>query len=348
MGRYQGGDMKRNLTLVALGLWGLTCLTSYSETRPTPFPTFKKQDTDFFYSQQTSFWIFLSVPKSILQKVVGDTLAALGLEIATFENSDTGYVILKPMAFSSEFGKQSKSQGAGLSTSTEIELTTLVWPKSKGRPSPETFESFVHGKNKNSSVGQLRLDVLCDNEVAVAAGRLFFGEHKYLGTFDYEYPTPNNLQGSAKPFFLNMTAYNWNQLGIEEGMLFKIQTKPQKNFVESVFSPELLYSAFPPEPSEKERQKAVGEFRQYNGHFKYFEADEDSLKIAFGEARGAAPLQPVAPGDGKLIPGSETWPVTLRDRLETFYSHGKVMGFLLFQPEAVEYETKPFFIEKVP
>ena len=60
-----------------------------------------------------------------------------------------------------------------------------------------SFSDFLRGSHANA-VGQYRLDVLCDNEVAVAAGRKNFGEHKYLGSFEYNYPTANQNVGAAQ------------------------------------------------------------------------------------------------------------------------------------------------------
>jgi len=336
----------KSIKYFAFGMALLTALTSEAAQK-SQLPTHKTQAEDFFYAQQTSLWVFFKASKENLRKQLGDTLDKLGFEIATFEDPNLGYVIIKPMVFMAEFGFQDATI-QGTSASTEVELTVLVQPKKNPTKQMGTFEDFISGRTKDSSIGQLRIDVLCDHEVAVAAGRKNFGEHKFLGSFTYSYTTPNNQVGATQPFNMEMTAYTWKGAGQLDKKMFQIKAKLDGlKSTNSQFSPELLYSAFPPEPQVGVTQKAVGEYRFYNNsHFRsYATAAASSVEISFGNANGAEPLAPVPPfGDNKPIPGSEVWPQEMVARMKELISPENVVGFLLFKSPSAEYEIQPFEI----
>ena len=329
----------------------LVCLKTFggniSEAK-LPLPTHKAQVEDFFYAQQTSLWIFFKVPKYIIRKQIGSTLDKLGFEVARFEDASVGYVIVKPMVFMAEFGYQD-ALVPGTSASTEVELTVLVQPKNNPSKQIAVFDDFLTGRVKYSGIGQLRIDVLCDHEIAVAAGRKNFGEHKFLGSFAYSYPTPNNQLGTTQAFSLDMTAYTWKGSGQSERKMFQIQAKLKGlKPTTSQFSPELLYSAFPPEPEIGITQKAVGEYRYYdNSHFRAYSSlpADSSVEISFGDTGGAEPLKPAPPfGDGKAIHGSEKWPKEMVERMKALIVPEDAAGFLLFKSPAAEYEIRPFEI----
>lgn len=338
----------KQLSLVTV--FSLITASSWAQGKMTvgnPLPTFKTNVEDFFYAQQTSLWIFYKVPKAVIQAYIGENLEVLGFELASFEDPNSGYVVLKPMVFMAEFGFQTAAI-PGTSASTEVEFTVLVYPKNKKPNINGSFQDFLYGKVKNATIGQLRLDVLCDHEVAVAAGRKNFGEHKFLGSFEYSYPTPNQNLGSTPDFSFNMTAYTWKGAGKLERKMFEIKAdlKGLKS-TSSQFSPELLFSAFPAEPEIGIKQKPVGEYRYYNNqNFQAFAASPSSeVVLSFGRAEGAQQLSPVAPfGDGKPIPGSEQWPQDMVGRMSGTLTQGSVAGYLLFRSPPAEYETKPFEI----
>lgn len=335
----------KSLKYLTIFLFGLSSYATAAQK--SPLPTHKAQAEDFFYAQQTSLWVFFKAPKEIIRKQLGNTLDALGFDIATFEDTNTGYVIVKPMVFMAEFGFQDATI-PGTSASTEVEFTVLVQPKKSPNKQTGTFDDFINGRTKGSTVGQLRIDVLCDHEVAVAAGRKNFGEHKFLGSFTYSYTTPNNQVGKTEPFTMDMTAYTWKGAGVPERKMFQIKAKLEglKPAV-SQFSPELLYSAFPPEPQVGITQKPVGEYRLYNNsHFRAYAATSvGSVELSFGDAKGAEPLKPVPPfGDNKPISGSEAWPQEMVERMKELISPENAVGFLLFKSPSAEYEIRPFEI----
>jgi hypothetical protein len=306
----------------------------------------KTNQDDFFYAQQTQLWIFFKVPKSVIYQEVGENLDSLGFELASFEDNDVGYVALKPMVFMAEFGEQTAAI-PGTSASTEVEFTVLVQPKGQHPTEHITFNDYLNGRATSTKIGQLRLDVLCDGEVAVAAGRVKFGEHKFLGSFEYSYPTPNQVVGSAKPFSLDMTAYTWNGAGKSAQKMFRIQANLQgARSSSATFSPELLFSAFPPEPQAGITQQSVGEYRYFDNHnFTAFTSSQSTFTLTYGDAAGATALKPVAPfGDGQAIPGSESWPKDMVAQMKALIGDRQPAGFLLYLTPQAEYETKPFIL----
>ncbi len=311
-------------------------------------PTHKQQPEDFFYAQQTSLWIFYKVPKDLVEKEIGSTIDRLNLELVNFKNDkDFAYLILKPMVFMAEFGSQTATI-PGTSASTEVEFTVLVQPKTKNPEEAPTFRQFLTGSKKSKSIGQLRLDVLCDGEVAVAAGRKNFGEHKFLGSFEYEYTSPNNQVGKTSPFSMSMTAYTWKGAAVEERKMFQVKADVKNlQALNTKFSPEVLYSSFPPEPQGDAKQTTVGEFRHYdNSNFKAYMADTSNAELSFGLAKGAEQLKPVAPfGDGLAIAGSENWPLDMVERMKATIAQSKVAAYLLYRSPSAEYESKPFEIK---
>jgi hypothetical protein len=337
----------KSIKYVVLGIL-LGFSTFATAAQKSRLPTHKTQAEDFFYAQQTSLWVFFKAPKEIIRKQIGETLDKLGFEIVTFEDPNMGYVIVKPMVFMAEFGYQDATI-PGTSASTEVEFTVLVQPKKNPNKQLGTFDDFISGRTKGSSVGQLRIDVLCDHEIAVAAGRKNFGEHKFLGSFTYSYTTPNNQVGKTQPFTMDMTAYTWKGAGIPERKMFQIKAKLDGlKPAASQFSPELLYSAFPPEPQIGVTQKAVGEYRFYNNsHFRTYAtfSTAGSVELSFGDVKGAEPLKPAPPfGDNKPIPGSEVWPQEMVEKMKELVSPENAVGFLLFKSPSAEYEIRPFEI----
>jgi hypothetical protein len=306
----------------------------------TAFPTVKAHDEDFFYAQQTCFWTFFRTPLAAIQGSVGPLLEGLALTPVAFETSDYGYVVLKAMAFTGEFGRQT-ADIPGLGPSSEIELCLLVRPAGAGGDAGN-FADFLRGKRRPAGVGQLRLDVVCDDEIAVSAGRTKFGEHKYLGSFELDYPTANAVTGSMPAFSMTVAVSTFHGAGKAESLIVKFRADTAGLTAEpAAFSPELLYAAFPPEPAAGQKQQAIREQRLYNAPFKAF-LGKTGFSMELGAAGGAAALSPKAPfGDGKAIAGSETWPGQLRDRLKALTAADAVAGYLLFQPAPVEYETKP-------
>ncbi|MEI6399312.1 MAG: hypothetical protein WCO71_11125, partial [Pseudomonadota bacterium] len=300
----------------------------------------------FFYAQQTQLWIFFKVPKSVIYQEVGENLDNLGFDLASFEDDDVGYVALKPMVFMAEFGSQTAAI-PGTSASTEVEFTVLVRPKGERQTQRITFSDYLNGRATSAKIGQLRLDVLCDGDVAVAAGRAKFGEHKFLGSFEYSYPTPNQVVGNPKPFSLDMTAYTFNGAGLASKKMFRIQASLQDaRPTSATFSPELLFSAFPPEPQAGITQQSVGEYRYFDSrNFSAFSANRTKFKLTYGDAEGATALKPVQPfGDGQPIPGSESWPKDMVSQMKAIIGDRQPAGFLLYLTPPAEYETNPFIL----
>ncbi|GLW15718.1 hypothetical protein Stsp01_24610 [Streptomyces sp. NBRC 13847] len=80
----------------------------------------------------------------------------------------------------------------GASITQEVEYNVICHPDSRRGQVPDvTFEQYALGDEQSRHLGNLRLHVPCDNELAIAAGETLFGEPKFRTTFTTELPTPN-------------------------------------------------------------------------------------------------------------------------------------------------------------
>ena len=335
------------LLILSLLFFNMTALAAGS------FPMAKTNAGDFFYAQQTSLWAFFKIPRDVVLRELGDLIKHQGFEIAAFGDGRDAYVILKPMVFAADFGTQSAAV-SGPSYSTEVEFTVLVHPLGQAQIPSGSFNDFLAGNAsgnvKNKNVGQFRVAVICDNEVAVAAGRTNFGEHKFLSSFEYDYTTPNQNVKQTPPFKFDISAFTWQGAGQENRKMFhllmdlKDLQSPQGQ--KPTFSPELVYTAFPPEPLVGSPARSVGQHRTYHSEFLQVVFDPEAratFNLSFGEAQGAVALTPVAPfGDGRAIPNSGSWPREMVSQLVSLLSSRKPAAFLVYQTPPAEFETQPF------
>lgn len=260
----------------------------------SPLPPGRVREADFFYAQQTCLWIFFAVPLTVLdehlQSQSTSNISALGFAPAVFANDATvGYVVLKPMFFTAQYGKQ-RSGEPGFSFTSDLELAVLVALEPRQQVTG-TFSTFLRDPARSApKVGQYRLGVISDNKIAVDKGRANFGEHKFMGKFLYDYATPNNTSTrrsmtkaptlvdtlendmpsfnrvpNAIEFYLDLHVFTW-QKPIE-------RPSDERNLICSLtvdlaqgsrqarpelfnWSTELLYSTMPPELPQGNRDSA--------------------------------------------------------------------------------------------
>jgi len=311
----------------------------------TEMTEYKRSEGDFFYAHQNAAWIIYEVPVSTISKVLGEKLSHLKLEPVTFNDPEVGYILVKPMVFMAQFGLQTKDV-PGTSSTTEVETTVLVKPKGSTQ-AIKSLNEFINGDHKQNEIGQYRVDVLADHEIAVAAGRKNFGEHKFLGSFEYDFTTPNNSLGFSQRFEMNMTAYTWQNASKKESKMFKIKMVLEHEESKANFSPETIYSSFPPEPVEN--TQTLGGYRYYqNKNFSVFRINQydNRVHIEFGEAAGGSPLKPVPPfGNAKPIAGSEHWPVQMVNTMEALLRNADPKAVIRYKTKPAEFETKPFEVK---
>lgn len=314
-------------------------------------PDAKNHDYEFFYGHQTLLNIYYETDKQDVLSEVGAILDKLDLELVNFGDKDKAYLVLKPMVYMATFGNQTPKLN-GTQATSEIEFNVLVHPKSRRQPEI-SFKQFMRLKTVGN-IGGLRLEVVADGEIAVAAGREVYGEHKFLAETTYSFPTPNNLvvgrRESLYPFYFNMSAYTWKGLGEEHKRILTLKADLEgAKEIKTRKVVELNYSSFPQEPLTATTAKTVGVYRRFRPTiFKAYLANERKKHIAidYGEAEGGEVLDSVDFfGVAKPVPGSEHFPKQMVQRMKILLQNAKVIGFHLYKTPPTEFESLPFEIK---
>ncbi|MFE0459130.1 hypothetical protein ACFW1A_07680 [Kitasatospora sp. NPDC058965] len=74
----------------------------------------------------------------------------------------------------------------------EVEFTVLAHPADAAGRVPEVdYPQYAQGWDQTRLLGIARLHVVCDNPIAIDAGRRLFAEPKYPGWFECSMPSPN-------------------------------------------------------------------------------------------------------------------------------------------------------------
>jgi len=85
-----------------------------------------------------------------------------------------------------------KWPGTGASITQEVELCIVSVPTGKEDEVPEvTFEQFVLGDEQTKIMGNKRVHVPCDSDIAISAGVTLFGEPKFKTTFQVNLASRN-------------------------------------------------------------------------------------------------------------------------------------------------------------
>jgi hypothetical protein len=86
----------------------------------------------------------------------------------------------------------------GGAVTQEIELNVLAHPAgAAGRVPAVDYPQYAQGWDQTRLLGIARIQVLCDNPLAIDAGRRLFAEPKYPGWFESAMPSPNGPPGAA-------------------------------------------------------------------------------------------------------------------------------------------------------
>ncbi|GGY64271.1 hypothetical protein AB0M94_31650 [Streptomyces xanthochromogenes] len=74
----------------------------------------------------------------------------------------------------------------------EVEVNIVAFPTAAADRVPEvTYEQYAQGFDQTRLLGIARIHVLCDNPLAIDAGRALYAEPKYPGWFEVELPSLN-------------------------------------------------------------------------------------------------------------------------------------------------------------
>ncbi|WP_330334317.1 hypothetical protein OHS33_34285 [Streptomyces sp. NBC_00536] len=80
----------------------------------------------------------------------------------------------------------------------EIEVNIVAHPAAAADRVPRvSYAQYAQGHDQTKLLGIGRVHVLCDNPLAIEAGRLLYAEPKYPGTFSAEMPSLNGPAGDA-------------------------------------------------------------------------------------------------------------------------------------------------------
>jgi hypothetical protein len=134
----------------------------------------------FYYSSLSNCEILYLVDAA----VAASYLQGTGLELATFDGK--ACVSFNHQLYTAQFP-------SGASITQEIELNILSYPASLGgMVASVSFEQFVLGDEQSKILGNHRVWVPCDADLAIKAGKELFGEPKFKTSFTISIPSPND------------------------------------------------------------------------------------------------------------------------------------------------------------
>lgn len=134
----------------------------------------------FYYSSLTNCGVFYLVEPAVLEPFVANK----PVEIAIFDGQ--GVVTFNYQLYTGQFP-------FGANIVKEIELNIIVYAESQAANVPKiSFEQFILGDEQTKTMGNLRVHVPCDNDIAIGAGIQLFGEPKFKTTFTTNLPSLND------------------------------------------------------------------------------------------------------------------------------------------------------------
>jgi hypothetical protein len=145
----------------------------------------------FYYSSLSNFGVYYSVPLERVQSYFCHS----GLVPATIDGM--ALVSFNFQLYSGHFNASpgdgpDKWPGTGASITQEVELCIVSVPEGKIDEVPEvSFEQFVLGDEQTKIMGNKRVHVPCDSDIAISAGVQLFGEPKFKTTFQVNLASRN-------------------------------------------------------------------------------------------------------------------------------------------------------------
>lgn len=142
----------------------------------------------FFYASLQSFWLYYLVEVDLVASVLPDTAPGAGLRAARFTDGADEYAMV-----SLDLQRYTGHGDSFLEHVEEVEFNVYAYPEARDGAVPlMSWQDYLRGNDQTKSIGGYRVHVPCSNPQAVAAGRGFFGEPKFVAFFDYTVPAPNN------------------------------------------------------------------------------------------------------------------------------------------------------------
>jgi hypothetical protein len=142
----------------------------------------------FFYASLQSFWLYYLVEIDLIQEVLPTSRPEQRLRPAHFTDGDRVYGMV-----SLDFQRYTGHGPGYLEHVEEVEFNVYAYPEVRDGAVPLlSVPDYLMGLDQTKTIGGYRIHVPCSNQNAVDAGRIFYGEPKYLASFQYTVPTPND------------------------------------------------------------------------------------------------------------------------------------------------------------
>ncbi|MFJ8085847.1 hypothetical protein ACIQ6Y_35390 [Streptomyces sp. NPDC096205] len=89
--------------------------------------------------------------------------------------------------------------GSGAGITQEVELNVIAHPTAEAARVPRlSYSQYAHGEDQTHLLGNCRVHVACDSDIAIEAGVKLFNEPKHKAGFQHTLPVPNATTGDPK------------------------------------------------------------------------------------------------------------------------------------------------------
>lgn len=145
----------------------------------------------FYYSSLSNCEVLYLVDAEVARSYLINT----NLNLAIFDGR--GCASFNYQLYSGQFP-------TGENVTQEIELNIVAYQASRAPNIAEvTFEQFIFGEEQTKLLGNHRVHVPCDDEIAIKAGKELFGEPKFKTTFTVNIPSLNDPKVKIWQFTCN-------------------------------------------------------------------------------------------------------------------------------------------------
>lgn len=251
----------------------------------TEIPTFTTTSTfdkkvpitsalSFYYAGISSNWLWYEAPLDTLRAY----LEPLGM--SPYDFGGHGAVNINFMNALAFYGSgQPGNQGLGGFNETEVNIAAFATKIAENVPQGITLEQYLTSGDPTKRVGNYRVWVACDDAVAVACGIQVFMENKFLVTYDYNVPGPNNPQPAKTRFSSNWTCYDEKSAPIYHATMNLDGLSPLPGNMSEII--DLSY--------DKATRRPVGSRRNYLGMFDTYlqPGVATAVKLVYGNSEHA-------------------------------------------------------------
>lgn len=271
----------------------------------------------FFYASLSLIWTYYWVDEKIAAPFLKDTR----LKPARFSDPEAKGKTL----ISLNFQNYGSLLGMMVGTCNEIEFNIHAYPAKSEREVPViSLVDYLRGQEQTKLIGEFRLHVPADNQVAVEAGIGVFGERKFLANFNYNVPSLNGP---------DVTSWDYSVMDNTQGKNLIYELKTDFSGIQSApgnGSPITLYSMLPGGPN---RPPGGKDMDLIGSRWNMFGMYEDFLN-----------LRPSDQSKFKLKIGNSTHPM-VRDLKVLLGRSPKVVAARTFHSPPAAAENRAFYVD---